>query len=53
VCSLVDAVPQSLSGLFSQEPLWIDLRKLRPADLGRPRLGDIVAEFAAPIRRQV
>jgi WD40 repeat protein len=52
-----DAVPSSLSGVFAHEPLWIDLRTLRPAvtaaavrDQDRPRLGEIVAEFAAPIR---
>jgi len=40
-----------------EEPHWIDLRKLRPSErpgdpdaVERPRLGDIVAEFAAPIR---
>ena len=45
-----DAVPRSLSGVLAQEPLWIDLRRLRPAGAERPRLGDIVADFAAPIR---
>jgi WD40 repeat protein len=50
-----DAVPKSLAGVFNEEPLWIDLRKLRPTAASpsshseRPRLGDIVAEFAAPI----
>jgi WD40 repeat protein len=50
-----DAVPRLLSGVFSDEPLWVDLRKLRPASTSEtsagppPRLGDIVAEFAAPI----
>ncbi|MDH2429525.1 TIR domain-containing protein [Sphaerisporangium sp. TRM90804] len=49
-----DAIPPSLSGVFAHEPLWIDLRALRPPeDPGttpeRPRLGDIVAEFAAPV----
>jgi WD40 repeat protein len=52
-----DAIPPLLSGKFTHEPLWIDLRKLRPSTMpeesidarARPRLGDIVAEFAAPI----
>jgi WD40 repeat protein len=49
-----DAIPHSLSGVFTDEPLWIDLRKLRPTtvdrvDTSRPRLGDVIAEFAAPI----
>ena len=48
-----DALPPELSGTFGAEPLWIDLRKLRPetspATGPVPRLGDVVAEFAAPI----
>ena len=48
-----DAVPPELSGAFRAEPFWIDLRKLRletsPAAGSAPRLGDVVAEFAAPI----
>lgn len=53
-----DALPRALSGVFEEEPLWIDLRKLRPAAgaperlAERPGLGDIVAEFAAPILGQ-
>jgi len=52
--SRTDAIPSQLSGLFSDEPLWIDLRQLRPAALpaaeSAPHLGDIVADLAAPIR---
>ncbi|MEV4567670.1 TIR domain-containing protein [Nonomuraea sp. NPDC049419] len=46
-----DAIPQSLSRYFAYEPLWIDLRPLRPppGTTGRPRLGGVVAEFAAPV----
>ncbi|MFI7543444.1 TIR domain-containing protein [Actinoplanes sp. NPDC049599] len=54
-----DALPQELAGSFADEPLWVDLRRLVPSpsantDLGtaggRPvHLGDLVAEFAAPI----
>jgi WD40 repeat protein len=52
--SRTDAIPVQLSRVFSDEPLWIDLRKLRPAELpaadSAPHLGDIVADLAAPIR---
>lgn len=51
-----DAIPRQLSGVFTDEPFWIDLRKLRsatpleaPHASAPPHLGDIVAEFAAPI----
>jgi WD40 repeat protein len=46
------AIPRQLSGSFTQEPFWVDLRKLRPdkETSAKPKLGDIVAEFAAPIR---
>ncbi|WP_285475138.1 TIR domain-containing protein [Actinoplanes sp. NBRC 101535] len=51
---LSTAVPASLAGAFAEEPHWIDLRRLRatgpdaqPAGLS---LGDVVAEFAAPIQ---
>jgi WD40 repeat protein len=52
--SVTNAIPSLLSGTFSQEPFWIDLRKLRPPAPpegagSRLRLGDMVAEFAAPI----
>ncbi|MFG2003073.1 toll/interleukin-1 receptor domain-containing protein [Spirillospora sp. NPDC048911] len=48
--SRTDAVSRSLSGAFPHEPLWIDLRHIRPATADeRPQLGDLVAEFAAPI----
>jgi WD40 repeat protein len=49
------AIPRSLSGKFADSPLWIDLHKLLPATsdspgaIWTPHLGDIVAEFAAPI----
>ena len=50
-----NALPVELDGAFGHEPMWIDLRALRPlhrdpeagADL---KLGDMAAEFAAPIR---
>ena len=52
--SRTNAIPAQLSGVFSHEPLWIDLRKLRPtaspATDSAPHLGDIVADVAAPIR---
>ncbi|WP_262843834.1 TIR domain-containing protein [Sphaerisporangium corydalis] len=57
--STTNAIPPLLSGVFSHEPFWIDLRKLRSIatleqvdSKEQPRLGDIVAEFAAPIRGQ-
>lgn len=47
------ALPTELSGEFRAEPFWIDLRKLRPDSSldtdSAPQLGDLVAEFAAPI----
>jgi hypothetical protein len=52
------ALPGDLAGKFREEPLWIDLRQLTPADPGAPgapasiTLGDLVAEFAAPIRNR-
>ena len=52
--TITDAVPRSLSGTFTDEPLWIDLRRYRPpADTPAPvRLGNVVADFAAPIHRR-
>src|SRR4029078_8370796 len=52
-----DALPDQLAGVFPSEPHWIDPRSLasigRTAPEGKPadvlRLGDLVAEFAAPI----
>lgn len=46
------AVPPELSGKFAEEPKWIDLRSLRPgvSAAAKLQLGDLVAEFAAPIR---
>jgi hypothetical protein len=48
------AVPTTLWGAYRWEPLWIDLRgkrlpQVQGAPAARPRLGDVVAEFAAPI----
>ncbi|MFJ8036065.1 toll/interleukin-1 receptor domain-containing protein [Streptomyces sp. NPDC096032] len=59
--STTDAVPQTMAGTFLHEPRWVDVRPLRPetpAAAGRPagtratslRLGDSMADFAAPIR---
>jgi WD40 repeat protein len=55
--TLTNSIPRQLSGRFTDEPFWIDLRKLRPSETSGvadsqalPHLGDIVAEFAAPIR---
>ncbi|MEV8510331.1 TIR domain-containing protein [Actinoplanes sp. NPDC051475] len=48
-----NALPRNLSGAFSHEPLWVDLRALPrsgPTPETRPRLGDLVSAFAAPIR---
>ena len=49
-----DCLPQLLSGTFSAEPHYIDLRRLHDAAVEGadelPRLGDQVADFAAPIR---
>jgi hypothetical protein len=39
------ALPRAVAGTFPREPLWVDLRTLGDP----PRLGDLVAEFAAPI----
>jgi WD40 repeat protein len=49
--TITDAVPRSLSGRFTDEPLWIDLRRYRPpaATSAPVRLGNVVADFAAPI----
>src|SRR5262249_18423197 len=53
-----DALPPELAAAFTSMPRWIDLRTLTPDEVteattgaGRSglRLGDIVAEFAAPI----
>jgi WD40 repeat protein len=53
-----DALPRALAGAFREAPLWVDLRPLVPVRSaaanggGRERrvhLGDLVAEFAAPI----
>ncbi|MGY1669587.1 toll/interleukin-1 receptor domain-containing protein [Geodermatophilus sp. SYSU D00710] len=53
-----DALPTTLSGAFSDVPLWVDLKPLvsgpsttvedRPGE-HRVRLGDFAAEFAAPL----
>ena len=52
-----DALPEEvLRGAFANEPLWVDLRNLRQATSQGDaadvplRLGDVVANFAAPIR---
>jgi WD40 repeat protein len=48
-----DALPRSLSGWFSAEPLWVDLRwtSSKPALSRRdPRLQDDLATLAAPLR---
>lgn len=51
--SRTTALPPTVSRVFRHEPFWIDLRS-RPRGLSdpeaRPQLGDLVAEFAAPIR---
>ncbi len=46
------AVPRELSGKFASEPIWADLRSLRPrtSAAAKLQLGDLVADFAAPIR---
>ncbi len=54
-----DALPRALAGAFTEEPLWVDLRTLVPGPSvtaggdghsdRRVQLGDLVAEFAAPI----
>jgi hypothetical protein len=56
--SLTDALPEQLARVFRSEPHWIDLRSLAsigtPSSDGGPTdglsLGDVVADFAAPIR---
>jgi WD40 repeat protein len=54
--TITDALPRQLSKAFSHEPRWINLSTLRgtkptaTTTSSVPRLGDIVAEFAAPIR---
>ena len=57
--NLTTALPHELADSFINEPLWIDLRRMVPrssaADADSPsghrvHLGDLVAEFAAPIR---
>jgi WD40 repeat protein len=47
-----DALREELSGAFAEEPRWIDLRTFRTeaASTATPKLGDLVAEFAAPVR---
>jgi hypothetical protein len=47
-----DALPQSLRGVFRDEPLYVDLRWARTEsefDLGNPRFRSAVASLAAPI----
>jgi len=54
-----DALLRALAGAFTEEPLWVDLRTLVPGPSvtaggdghsdRRVQLGDLVAEFAAPI----
>ncbi|GLY02257.1 TIR domain-containing protein [Actinoplanes sp. NBRC 101535] len=43
-----DALSPSLAAAFAEEPHWIDLRPYA-GTTGRPLLGDIVADLAAPI----
>ncbi|HZM78683.1 MAG TPA: WD40 repeat domain-containing protein, partial [Candidatus Limnocylindrales bacterium] len=51
-----DALPRNLARVFTDEPHWVDLRPVRPSMENasvtgeRLRLGDLVAEFAAPVR---
>jgi WD40 repeat protein len=50
---LTDALPDSLFGLFRQEPLWVDLRWVKEASEishRNPRIQDAVATLAAPLR---
>lgn len=58
---VTDAVSREMAGVFTEAPRWVDLRALRRTSTGatatRPggrraklRLGDIVVDFAAPIR---
>ena len=47
------ALPRLLSGVFTDEPRWIDARWTRTgaqASLRDPRFRDLVAELAAPLR---
>ncbi len=47
------ALPKRLSGVFSDEPRWIDARWARTSTqttLKDPRFRDLVAELAAPLR---
>jgi WD40 repeat protein len=48
-----DAIPRDLSRRFAAEPRWVDLRSLRPGMSAKAKLqlGDLVAEFAGPVRR--
>jgi WD40 repeat protein len=39
------ALPPAIAGTFPREPLWVDLRTVG----NPPRVGDLVADFAAPI----
>ncbi|GAB7040402.1 MULTISPECIES: toll/interleukin-1 receptor domain-containing protein [Catenuloplanes] len=56
--TMTTALPRALAGRFGEEPLWIDLRQLVPQQPAAPTapsritLGDLVAEFAAPIRNR-
>lgn len=48
-----NALPAELVTALNHVPLWIDLRSARPAvetESARGRLGDVVADFAAPIQ---
>ncbi|MEV8508736.1 hypothetical protein AB0368_28450 [Actinoplanes sp. NPDC051475] len=48
-----DAVPPALLAALRETPRWVDLRPLRPAAPAgerRLRIGDLVADFAAPIQ---
>jgi WD40 repeat protein len=53
--TVTDALPDVLRGAFTNEPLWVDLRSLPGVtpqeDAGNvpPQLGDLVAQFAAPM----
>jgi WD40 repeat protein len=51
--SRTDALPEGLSGLFVDEPLWVDLRwtyERKDVPLDDPRLRDSIATLAAPVR---
>jgi hypothetical protein len=48
-----DAVPESLRGVFSEEPRWVDVRWAKgeeQLDLQDPRFADAVADIASTIR---